>query len=507
LVQKRSSAQRKGATAVEEREEKAQVATTGSSALAHLSSLLGASDVQDVQASVGKGGLSSSVSFSYAGKKWHYPLSAFSVFAEDAEVRYHTDRGLETRKHEQGSWEDINRGNFKSRADGRWASAMLRQDGDGMASVTGLFQVQGGIVRIQPLDKDDKATDVSLLAMAKGKSNAHTFQRFNISAFFGDKDHATRSNDPELADAADSGRFIPYMSSAMTGGQLLSDRSGSWTGERWWPDCYPGDDALNDFKVGVVADVAAVERHGSLLMAGISDIFTEASFIYEHQLNIRLVIGHATVYETSAGAPSWAGSEANCVPMSDQLDGLVADSDTFPVNGATHLFTGCNLGNPAGIAYVGTLCNDHWNKGVNQFITTRDWLIFAHELGHNFGGRHSFEEGQGKTGGIMDYGEGTLNGAYQFNTEYRKTEMCQKISSVVRQCRAAGNFEVSSFVSPAPTPAPTPRPCAKVCHNNGCLGTWFNPIPRGEQWTLDGEDGSGCCAWWRSDRTCHRCCA
>merc|ERR1719359_487269 len=62
------------------------------------------------------------------------------------------------------------------------------------------------------------------------------------------------------------------------------------------------------------------------------------------------------------------------------------------------------------------------------------WLTFAHELGHNFAGRHSFEEGQGKTGGIMDYGDGKKNGVYQFNTKYRKEQMCDKLNKVVGQC-------------------------------------------------------------------------
>ena len=31
---------------------------------------------------------------------------------------------------------------------------------------------------------------------------------------------------------------------------------------------------------------------------------------------------------------------------------------------------------------------------------------FAHEVGHNFGCDHAFDEGQGRTGGIMDYGDG-----------------------------------------------------------------------------------------------------
>lgn len=34
-------------------------------------------------------------------------------------------------------------------------------------------------------------------------------------------------------------------------------------------------------------------------------------------------------------------------------------------------------------------------------------------VGHNFGASHSFEDGQGQTGGIMDYSDGFYNGVIQ----------------------------------------------------------------------------------------------
>ena len=52
-----------------------------------------------------------------------------------------------------------------------------------------------------------------------------------------------------------------------------------------------------------------------------------------------------------------------------------------------------------GLAYVGTVCEGNWAVGVNwksKGLFGQTWKTFAHELGHNFGGSHTFEEGQGR---------------------------------------------------------------------------------------------------------------
>ena len=60
------------------------------------------------------------------------------------------------------------------------------------------------------------------------------------------------------------------------------------------------------------------------------------------------------------------------------------------------------------------------------------WQTDAHEIGHIFAARHSFELGQGQTGGIMDYGDGLLNGTYMFchfflkRREAKKNQFCER---------------------------------------------------------------------------------
>tara|TARA_R110002153_G_scaffold243106_6_gene398398 strand:- start:311 stop:1669 length:1359 start_codon:yes stop_codon:yes gene_type:complete len=98
-----------------------------------------------------------------------------------------------------------------------------------------------------------------------------------------------------------------------------------------------------------------------------------------------------------------------------------------------HLFSSCN-GN-SGSAYVNTLCKDNgFDIGVTNFkLKYQKSKTFAHELGHAFGGFHSFENGKYKTGGIMDYSDGKLIDSKSDELEFnllRKTEFCKTITNL-----------------------------------------------------------------------------
>jgi len=205
---------------------------------------------------------------------------------------------------------------------------------------------------------------------------------------------------------------------------------------------------MHEFHLGVIADQAAYAQEGSdtsKLKALLEKVVSLTSHVYEMQFDIKLKIGRMTMYTDSRG-PAFASGCAQSNPTLDKLDKLTAETNEF--FGATHLFTGCGTGRGVvGVAWKGTMClgrthQGDVNTGVNELHKEDDWLTFAHELGHNFNGDHSFEQGQGRTGGIMDYGDGKLNGEFQFNSKYRKQPMCSYFSTKVNHCQ--GKFQLDT---------------------------------------------------------------
>lgn len=126
-------------------------------------------------------------------------------------------------------------------------------------------------------------------------------------------------------------------------------------------------------------------------------------------------------------------NEVPCDSINKALD--VASDYRETTSPHRHLFTSCSFSGANGVAYMGKLCHERYSAGVSAWPTGRRSMeafakTFAHELAHNLGASHSFGHGQRDTGGIMDYGDGSLFDAdgkpIRVGFRYpRQVEMCQ----------------------------------------------------------------------------------
>jgi len=311
-----------------------------------------------------------------------------------------------------------------------------------------------------------------------------------------------------------------------------------------WKGCYLGENDRRIMSIGIAVGSKLAENLGEENVRGwASSLVAEASLVFEAQFNIQLEIGTLYISEKSS-RPSW---DSRCGrAIGTQLTSF--EKWTKPSREAAwHLFDDCFSRSRSGIiglASMGTLCQRprrgwrDYNTGANYY-SFETWLTFAHELGHTMGAGHTFENGVGNTGGIMDYGDGTLRGKYQFH-ENRKEELCDVVSETVDNC--GGKFTVrenlvksqpietrqpTSYPTRRPTSFPTQKTCSMLSKWSYCLSRRWQKL--GCMWNkatgscVDRvQDSSGCytkqtkwgcrrtrllrtnCAWSRNLRCYHK---
>jgi len=236
----------------------------------------------------------------------------------------------------------------------------------------------------------------------------------------------------------------------------VSVASEPYTSYLFYPGCYSDDSIEHDLEMAISSDISFFESQGSNYentKSKIESVVATASVLYRAQLNLNFKI-NALEIATPAGVgdtafanidASLAISKATC--FSRIGDSLMlyqqykqrVQAQTGASASFHHLLTACSdLENVLGTAFVGTLCSTNYNMGISRLSMTL-WRTLAHEVGHVFGASHSFEYGQGRTGGIMDYGNGKLltgtegAGKYGMNP-LRREEFCGGIKKVIDQC-------------------------------------------------------------------------
>ena len=149
------------------------------------------------------------------------------------------------------------------------------------------------------------------------------------------------------------------------------------------------------------ADPEWYAKYGETSNAVIASIVNAAEAIYERQLGIRFRIVRQHVYtETSPYTSTDSGTLLRLFTGNgDNKNNLGAGSGDFNDQvDVKHLFTGKDMdGSVIGIAYIGTVCAaPALSYGITQsYIDAAMAGIFAHEVGHNFGGFHDVSDRSG----------------------------------------------------------------------------------------------------------------
>lgn len=201
-------------------------------------------------------------------------------------------------------------------------------------------------------------------------------------------------------------------------------------------------------KYGVNAANANIKLKN--IRQAIQNIFSVSKLIWSTQLGVDLNIGYIQIGTPSSQYPLNSNpSKGTCVTN----DPIILQSHFYNYlvftghnKSAYSVFiTSCLSARAAGAAYIGGFCNTLDGNHVGSAVTIDNPLVFAHELGHAFGARHSFENGVGGTGCIMDYGNPYYNGSIQFRPE-RRSEITRFMDNVMSRCK----FVAMIASSPSP---------------------------------------------------------
>ena len=201
----------------------------------------------------------------------------------------------------------------------------------------------------------------------------------------------------------------------------------------FFPNCYPEDSVAHNFHMSVALDYgvylalapsgASQQDAMSAVLSSLESQYAVGQLVFISQLNIKLILDQVVVGQPSdqpplSRAPS-TGTCLNALSAFTEATQYIAD----PNNGLkptayVMLVSECYQGID-GVSYVGSACGP---SAIG--ITAFSWIVFFHELGHGIGLTHTFENGIGTTGGLMDYANGLYDGVPQYHP-FNQPEACE----------------------------------------------------------------------------------
>jgi hypothetical protein len=208
----------------------------------------------------------------------------------------------------------------------------------------------------------------------------------------------------------------------------------------FFPNCYYLDSFTREFHIGIIVDSGYYDMAGSInqVKTEVETMVSITNIIYYTQLNIVLKVDTLNIITTPKKAQfpfNMNPSLNNCNKDSYSVLNSFSNWNANQKNklGIWHMLTTCWPFGVVGIANIRSICTDGGVGISNRGGSDTTWYTFAHEVGHNFGAFHTFQNGVGTTGGIMDYGDPYINGYAQFNV-LSKQELCSTINTVVQTC-------------------------------------------------------------------------
>ena len=201
--------------------------------------------------------------------------------------------------------------------------------------------------------------------------------------------------------------------------------------------------AVKIIDIATEADYQFFQRFGSSSNAQVASIINAAQVIYENQLGLRFNIVRQRVRTTSSQPYTSTDSEA----LLNQLTSAVSSGGGLQGEDVVHLFSGKNLDdNVLGIAWLGVLCTTpSLSTGLTQHVSSSlDYIIFAHEVGHNLGAEHDTSLPRS----LMYPSASTDQTTVSART---KSDIQSYFNSGGSSC-----FAVDADTNPTPTPTPTP---------------------------------------------------
>jgi len=169
-----------------------------------------------------------------------------------------------------------------------------------------------------------------------------------------------------------------------------------------------GTDSLTtaDCAIAIETDFQLYQRFGSLggTTSYVTQLMAAVSDQYFTDIQTTMSIAYLGIYTTAADPWTSQDSGGDAGDLLNEFIGAWAPNH-WPVSAnLAHFISGANLG--GGIAYLNVLCNSSFGFGVSGNVSgnidwgtwtgqpagfTWDFVVVAHELGHNFGSQHTHD--------------------------------------------------------------------------------------------------------------------